>query len=288
MITRAMRERSTIELIQWGYHRSLGILTGRMRILPDFIIIGAQRCGTTSLFYYLSQHPDVYASFPKEVHFFSNYYQKGINWYRSHFPLYWQKSRLLRNSHHNFMTGEATPYYLSHPHAPQRVFETVPDVLLIVLLRNPIERAYSHYQHEVKMGAENLSFEEAIDKEEERLTSEVGKLIEDKNYRSFNHQHFSYLSRGIYVDQIEAWSRYFHPEQLLILNSEHFNEYPGNVLRVVREYLGLANWELTEYKKYHAARYIPMQMDTRERLTRFFEPHNQRLYEYLDINFGWE
>ena len=263
-------------------------MTGGMRILPDFIIIGGQRCGTTSLYYYLSQHPDVYASFPKEVHYFSNYYHKGINWYRSHFPLLWQKRRLNKNNHNTFVTGEATPYYLSHPHAPRRVFETIPDVLLIVLLRNPIERAYSHYQHEVKMGAEILTFEEAIDREEERLAPEMEKLLKDKNYRSFNHQHFSYLSRGIYIDQLEAWSQYFHQEQLLILKSEHFYQDPSITLRVVREFLGLANWELDEYKKYYAARYTPMEANTRERLARFFEPYNQRLYAYLDVNFGWK
>jgi len=170
IVKRALKRHPAPYLIKGGIQLTFGTLTSWMRMMPDFLIIGAQRCGTTSLFNYLSQHPDIYPSFPKEVHYFSNYYKKGTAWYRSHFPLTWQKKYRELVQGRKFMTGEATPYYFSHPHAPRRIFNALPKVRLFLLLRNPVDRAFSHYQYEVKMGIESLSFEEAIDKEEDRLS----------------------------------------------------------------------------------------------------------------------
>jgi hypothetical protein len=172
IVKRAVKRHSLSYLVKWSLQRSLGSLTRGMRLLPDFIIIGGQRCGTTSLFNYLTQHPDVFPSCPKEVHYFSIHYHKGVNWYRSHFPLVMQKSYVERGHDRRFVAGEATPYYIAHPHAPQRIAETVPEAKLIVLLRNPVDRAYSHYHYEVKNGLETLSFAEAIDREDERLAGE--------------------------------------------------------------------------------------------------------------------
>jgi|SRR5690242_3518862 len=121
-------------------------------ILPHFLIIGAQRCGTTSLFEYLARHPDVAPPSAKELHFFDSEYHKGDAWYRERFPS-------LRNG---FITGEATPYYIFHPHTPTRVRDWNSKVKLIVLLRNPVDRAYSHYHHEVRLGTESLDFETAL------------------------------------------------------------------------------------------------------------------------------
>ncbi len=258
-----------------------------MRLLPGFIIIGAQRCGTTSLFNYLTQHPDVYPSCPKEVQYFSNYYGKGMSWYRSHFPLAWHKRYIERNGSQGFITGEATPYYLAHPYAPRRAAEAVPQSKLIVLLRNPVDRAYSHYHYEVKMGAETLSFEDAIDTEEERLSAEVDKMFEDDSYRSFNFQHFTYLSRGIYVDQLERWTEFFNREQILVLGSETFYEDPPTTLKQVLEFLNLADWRFRDYKKFNIGHYSEMDTRVKERLEAYFEPHNQRLYEFLDMDFDW-
>jgi len=256
--------------------------------MPDFIIIGAQRCGTTSLYNYLMEHPNVVPAFRKEVHFFDNHFSKGITWYRSHFPFAIHKHYAKRIRHQDFITGEATPYYIFHPHAPQRVLETVPRVKLIVLLRNPVDRAYSHYHHEVKMGGETLSFEDAIEREQEKLPVEMAKMLEDKNYNSFDHQKYSYLSRGIYVDQLENWTSFFHREQILVLKSEDFFNDPATTLEQVIEFLSLPNWKLSnEYKEYNRAHYPEMDAATRERLSDYFEPHNQRLYEYLGVNLGW-
>jgi hypothetical protein len=188
------------------FHRRL---TSSLRPMPSFLVIGAQRAGTSFLYSLLTQHPNVSAALVKEVHFFDLNFQRGTAWYRSHFPaLGPTRGRI---------TGEATPYYLFHPLAPQRVAAVLPRVRLVAVLRNPVDRAYSHFQKEHRKGTEILPFERALKAESERVPGEREKLLADPAYRSVAHQRFSYLARGIYVDQIEAWSRCFSPDQLLVL-----------------------------------------------------------------------
>ncbi len=117
---------------------------------------------------------------------------------------------------------------------------------------------------------------------------ERAKMLEDENYRSFNYQNYSYLSRGIYVDQLENWTRFFDRDQILVLKSEDFNDDPVATLEQIAEFIDLPKWELNEYKKYHYAHYPEMDAAIRKRLTTYFEPHNQRLYEFLGMDLGWE
>lgn len=171
--------------------------------LPDFVIIGAQKSGTTSLYHVLSQHPYVRPAARKELHYFSIFFHRGLDWYRSCFPSPEQEAG------RSTITGESSPYYLFHPHAPRRMAEALPQTRLIVLLRNPVDRAYSHYQMIANFGHEPLTFEEAIEAEEVRLSGEKAKMLDDGQYFSFAHQYFSYLAKGIYVDQLAYWSKFF-------------------------------------------------------------------------------
>jgi hypothetical protein len=161
-------------------------------------------------------------------------------------------------------------------------------VKLIALLRNPVDRAYSHYQHEVRKRREPLSFEDAIDAEAERLTGERERMLADEGYVSDRHSFYSYLSRGMYVDQLEAWTALFPRERLLLLSSEDLYQDPHAVVERVLAYLGLPPYELPRYGNLNQARYAPMRTETRRRLTEYFEPHNRRLYEFVGRNFGWE
>jgi hypothetical protein len=258
-----------------------------MRLMPDFIIIGGQRCGTTSLYNYLTKHPCVVPAHMKEIHFFDINFCKGVAWYRAEFPSILHEHYAKQMGKRDLVTGEASPYYIFHPLAAERVSETIPQVKLIALLRNPVDRAYSHYYLEVRRGRETLSFEDAIDKGAERLAGEKEKLIEDENYYSLNHRHYSYLARGIYVDQLKPWMSYFPREQILILRSEDLYDDPPATLERVTEFLDLPIWEPKRYEKYHRARYPKMSVATRERLVDYYEPHNQRLLEYLGMDFGW-
>jgi hypothetical protein len=287
-ITRALERHSIPFLVSWVFQLAFRVVTGRLRTLPDFVIIGGQRCGTTSLYNYLVEHPNVLPAFRKETHFFTNHFGKGVTWYRAHFPSGLYRSYAQRRYGQDFVSGEATPYYIFHPHAPRRMFETIPGVRLIVLLRNPIDRAYSHYHHEARAGLESLSFEDAIERELEELPRETEKMVRDEHYRSFDHQNYSYLARGIYVEQLESWGKFFDRQQMLIIQSEGFDQDPPAALRQVTEFLDLPAWELEEYTKYHQAHYAPMDPAIRKRLVELYQDHNHRLYEFLGRDFGWE
>ena len=155
--------------------------------LPDYLVIGAQKAGTTSLYRYMISHPMIRPASDKQVHYFDFNYDKPFDWYRSQFPA---------GSGNGLVTGEATPYYIFHPDAARRVRLVLPDVKIVALLRNPIDRACSHYMHEIKNGTESLSFEDAVEAEEGRLRGEEDKICEGVNYYSYNHVKFSYLARG--------------------------------------------------------------------------------------------
>jgi hypothetical protein len=256
-------------------------------MLPDFILIGAQRSGTTSLFNYLCQHPEIHPAFPKEVHYFSNHYQKGVNWYRSHFPLMINKKINVSFHKRKFISGEATPYYLSHPLAAERVNELIPNVQLIVLLRNPVDRAYSHYHHQVKMGTELLTFTEAINAENERIHGEADKIKQDVKYRSYNLQNYSYLFRGIYLQHLKIWLDFFDREQLLVLESESLLNNQSQVLKQIYDFLGISNYQQKNYKIFHHSHYPPMDPDVHKYLSDYFSPYNRQLFEFLDMSPFW-
>lgn len=276
------------------------LMTNCIRLMPDFLIIGGQRCGTTSLYYYLTEQPGIISASYKEIYFFNNNFGKGLGWYRAQFPSSIQKYFVKNVLKQNFVTGESTPYYLLYPHAPKRSFEIVPQVKLIALLRNPVDRAYSQYWKEMKEGFETWSFEDAVKGEHERIAGEREKMLQDENYYSHNFRHFSYLKRGIYVDQLQNWLRYYPREQMLILRSEDLYKDPTAVLQQTLHFLTVTgkqpsrNKEFKNYsrptKKGYTNMDKPPKMDTkiREYLIEYFKPHNARLYDFLGVDFGWD
>jgi hypothetical protein len=258
-----------------------GRLTAPLRGLPSVLIIGAQKGGTTSLFQYLVQHPRVLPPFRKEVHYFDFNYAQGVQWYRGHFP-YVHRLRA------GAVTLDASPYYLVHPLVPQRVAELLPQVKLIAVLRNPVDRALSHYHHEVRGGREQLSFAEALDRESERLAGEEERLQNDPDYYSPNHHRYSYIRRGRYVEQLRRWLQYFPPSQLLVLQSERLFRDPAATTATVHDFLGLPNHPLELKKPFRASSYDrTLSPELRTRLTAYFEPYNRELYHLLGEEFDW-
>ena len=262
-------------------------VTAARRGLPNFIIAGAQKAGTTSLFGYLRNHPQCAASLTKEVHYYDKNFARGGAWYRMHFPLAAPNSRPPNRG--TPICFEASPYYMFEPRVPQRIRRTLPEVKLIFLLRNPVTRAYSHYQHSVRRRRETLSFEDAIAAEPARLAGEHERLLADATHQSPAHQQFSYLARGIYVDQLQRWLGEFPRTQTLILQSEQLFRQPADAFRRVLEFLGLDAWTPTEFGNLYSGRYkSAMAPETRERLSRYFAPHNRRLFELLGTEYEWE
>ena len=247
------------------------IETAHLRQYPDFIIIGTQRGGTTSLYRYLTAHPEIGQASRKEVHFFDRYFDRGLDWYLAHFPLRGEFP----------IVGEASPYYLFHPEAPARILTAVPRAKFVVMLRNPVDRAYSQYHMKVERGLETLSFAEAIDREPERLAASDDPL--DPAWR-----HHSYLARGVYVEQIRRWFDHFPRDRFLIIKSEDFYDEPLRILHQTQTFLGVESHIPTTLKVHHQADYGAMDEGMRRRLLDYFAPYNRQLYDLLGRDFGWE
>jgi sulfotransferase family protein len=208
-------------------------------VRPTFLVLGGQRCGTTFLYECLRAQPAVMAAREKEVHFFDLEYHRGLTWYQSHFPTA-VALRARTASGASVAIGEASPYYLFHPAVPARVASCLPGARFIVLVRNPAERAYSHFRHERKLGHEPLEFEQALEAERERLAGEEVRLLEDQRYVSFAHRHFSYFARGCYAAQLRRWFDLFPRERFLVLASESLFADPEAAVRRVLDFLGLS------------------------------------------------
>jgi hypothetical protein len=140
----------------------------------------------------------------------------------------------------------------------------------------------------VRRGGETRSFEEAIEQEEALLSGEIDKIKEDEHYYSKNYMRRSYMTRGIYIDQLKTWMNYFDRERFLILKSEDFFEDPPSALKHVYSFLDLPDWQPDDLKKYGAFQYSKIAKSTREYLVGYFEPHNQRLYEFLGTDLAWK
>jgi len=257
----------------------------RNRYLPDFIIIGAQKSGTSSLYYYLSQHPYLIPPSQKEVHFFDgglnpnvDNFNKGQAWYQSHFPL-------KRHNRNNQKAFEASPLYIFNPLAPQRISELIPEVKLVAILRNPMERAISHYFHEKRRGLESLSIMEALLAEEERL-----KPVNDKqDYKSDIFIHHTYKSRGLYHEQMKRYLEYFPMSNILVINSETFFTQPDDTLRRVFQFVGVdTEFAVHDLKPRNVgSNRTDIDPSVFEYLENYFQFHNQELYELIGENYGW-
>jgi hypothetical protein len=208
--------------------------------LPDFVCLGAQKAGTTSLHHQLLQHPRVFLPPKKELHYFSLSYHRSTRWYAGHFA----KARP------DQLVGEVTPYYLFHPHAPEWIARLLPQVRLIVLLRDPVERALSGYFHSLRLGHEPLDLEPAFAAEPGRLADAESHLARP-GARHPAHQQQSYLSRSRYELQLNRYLARFPANQLLILQSEWYFQNPEAGWRRVLEFLELPRQPLRESDRRH-------------------------------------
>jgi len=270
------------------FHRGYCQLTHFLHTYPDFLIIGVPKSATTALFQYLLQHPSISPPLTKQIHFFDRYFSRGTAWYKNCLPYKWEKFKLEKIQKCGFATGEATIHYMLHPLAPERVKNLIPNVKLIVILRNPVDRAYSHYQMEFANKNENFLFEEILKEEPKRLNGEFEKLTNDENYDSLEYPHRAYLATGHYAEHLKRWFKYFPREQFLIIKNEEFLSDISKGYNEVLDFLNLPSFDLPEYKKIHSRKYEKMKPETRQKLIEYFHPYNKELYKLLDRDFGWD
>ncbi len=263
-------------------------LTHFLHVYPDYLIIGAAKCGTSSLHDYLLQHPNTGQSLTKQIHFFDRYYNRKISWYKVSFPFVWTKFFTEKIKRRKFVTGEATPHYMTHPLAAQRASLIVPNAKIIVMLRNPVDRAYSHYHMEKAHNKEELTFEEAISQEPERIKDEIEEMLNNKNNSGRNYPHRAYIKSGEYLEQIKKWRDLFPQENFLFIDSAEFNKNPSKVYNDTLRFLGLSPYELEKYKKIRKRKYEKMNNQTRNKLVDYFRTHNKELFEYLNLKFDWD
>jgi hypothetical protein len=234
---------------------------------PDFFIIGAQKSGTTSLYSHLVQHPNVILRVNKEVHFWSRNRncEKGMAWYRSHFPSGIEKKVRSGFQSGKVLSGEGTTV-MSLPNAPSRIRDQYPALKLIAILRDPVQRAFSHYRHVRRTHPEQepLPFEEAIQQE-------------DRDYKS----------RGRYAEQLQRWFSLFGRDQVLVSSFERFVEKPQEATDKCFRFLNLSAFQVEARHYNRDQSNEEMSPATEEYLREFFRPHNQKLYDLLGQDMGW-
>jgi hypothetical protein len=266
----------------------VGRLTAGQRMTPNFLIVGAQRSGTTSMYRALSQHPAVLkAVLHKGVHYFDVNYGRSMEWYRSHFPLQLSAERVRARTGVPAQTFESSPYYKFHPLAPERIARDLPGVRLIVLLRDPVERAYSAHAHELARNFESEPFERALELEQSRLEGQTERLRSEPGYASHHHQHNAYVTRGQYIDYLEPLAELFGRDRLHVVDSHDFFARPEPVYDGVLDFLGLPRGTYPAFDQHNARPRSSMPDSVRARLTEHFAPYDERLADWLGEAPSW-
>lgn len=278
--------------------REVGTLTSSLRPLPDFLVIGTKRGGTTSFYFDLIEHPSVLQLFPppvpglkgdatKGVHYFDSNFTRGPRWYRSYMPTRVSRARVSRRHGVRAVAGEASPFYLFHPDAARRAQATAPDARLVVLLRDPAQRAYSHWKERRRNGAEDLDFLDAVEAEAGRLSGERDRLVQDPGYLSYAWEQQSYVTQSRYAASLRPWIDLFGRDRLLVLASEDYYADPVRVLGDVDDFLGLPRRVASSGAVRNAAPGAALPPEVAERLRDLLADDTASLLELTGRDFPW-
>ena len=275
--------RKIYEKIFYGLcKRHFYFITSSFRVLPDFFIIGVVRSGTTSLFNYLGQHPNIKNASYDELGYFDDNYHLGENWYKSLFPTIYTKRKILKENG-KFLTFDDTPFYIYNPLVIKRILNDLPNSKIIACLRNPIDRAYSNYNLIINP---KHTFEETIQSE----INEIGNINSELNDESFLVDNFyeKILSRGFYARQLQLWYDMFPRDKILVISSEELATDTHRVLEEVFNFLEIPNVKIKDLTKQNVRKFPPMKQKTRELLIEYFKPYNEKLYDMLNGKFDWD
>ena len=246
---------------------------------PDFILIGTQKGGTTSLYNLLVQHPQIHTAARQDVHSFDQYYENGFDWYCAQFPA-------LAPGH---ITGEASPFYMAHPRVAERIAHDCPHTRLIVMLRNPADRAISHYEQEFRRQHDTADLAKALADEEQRTAKDWAALAAGALLTRSNAQRFSYRQRGYYARQLQPYFDRFPRQQLFVLQSETFFTQPLDILPNLYHFLGVdpafrpTDWSVRKPGHYEKSQYDALYRE----LMQHYEPENETLFALLGERYDW-
>jgi len=258
-------------------------ITSHFRELPDFLILGNTFCGKTLLYNYLIQHKFIIENLKEETGFFNVYYEKGINWYKANFPSTWNKSSFRKRYGENPRIGETIN--LPYQEIPERVHKLMPNAKIIVILRNPIDRAYASHKWLVDSGLDEYSFENAINQKVDRRSKTNEPFTENKIEGL--EEVSSYLFRSIYLYDIKRWAEFYSLKNILFIKSEDLFKDPLSTVNSVIEFLGLKKLDKIDTKEDNKKYDTSIKSELRNELNDFFKPYNEKLYEYIGKDFGW-
>jgi hypothetical protein len=266
-----------------------GRATAPLRTPPTFIMVGAQRAGTTSLFRALMSHPNVMRPvMHKGVNYFDIASYESWNWYLSHFPLQVNAKRKAANGQKQAAVFEASGYYMFHPHAPRRIAKALPNVKIVAMVRDPVERAYSAYKHEFARGFETEGCEKALELEEARIKPELARMLADPLYQSDTYRHQAYRRRGHYAEQLQVFADLLGPEQVHVMESEQFFSDPEKAYSNLLDFLGLPVVMPPSFDQFNARPGSPLSPELDKELRDHFAPHDAALATYLGRPPMWQ
>jgi hypothetical protein len=260
-------------------------MTSSVRVLPDFIVIGAAKSGTTSLYEYFRNHSNLFGSYKKEIGFFDNNYNLGTEWYRTWFPTKSSMEKRINNNKN--LAYEVSPSYFQSPWCIKNMHETIPNPKLILVLRNPVDRTYSHYQHSTRRGIKTkIPFRDLLNRDletYERIKNEDNGIINKEFLWN------SYIGPSIYAKLIKEWLKYFSLDQLLIFSTEELKKNHRDVFSRIHDFLNIKDEEIDTVTKHNTGGdYTPLDSDLRQKLINFFKPHNEELFNIINQKFDWD
>jgi hypothetical protein len=271
--------------------RRYAVATAGHRRGPELVIVGAKRGGTTSLWKYLDRHPGFLATFPraeqiKGTYYFDEEWQRGDRWYRSHFPSDRVRARHAAALGYEPVAFEASPYYLFHPHAPARARQTVPDALIVAVLRDPVERTFSHWK-ERRNHTEDLSFADALAAEETRTAGIHERMLADPSLVSPAHRHQTYVAQSRYAPMLERWRAAYGPDQLLVRPAEEFYADPQGLCDEISDRLGLPRHDVGPLDPFNSEPSSEMDPGIRSQLQDRLRPDIEAVEALLERPMPW-